>query len=193
MFTQHFLALVLTLAAFVLLTLITFSVPFISNFYFLWTSEAGGVRFGIWGWCLDNAHTCLNPKQWGYAWDPQLIPWLLKGLILFPIAAGICLLAILSIVPLLFSYHPHRYYPPPMFSFFALAGWLASFLAALDVGVLFGVGMHRFHKDGFSAHFGPLLWMAIGAAVAMTIVALSSGCGMLCRGRMGRTYSSYNV
>lgn len=87
-------------------TLVTFSVPFISTFYFLQTDESGGVRFGLWGWCLTNGTLC-SPKAWvtinrlscpnvetelllpihrlGIDWKPQLIFWLTQALALYPV------------------------------------------------------------------------------------------------------------
>lgn len=44
-------------------TVTTFSLPFVGSLYFLWASEAGGVRFGIWGWCLDEGNVCSD--VWG--------------------------------------------------------------------------------------------------------------------------------
>lgn len=38
--------------------LITFSVPFISNFYFLRSSVNGGVDFGVWGFCSTSTDVC---------------------------------------------------------------------------------------------------------------------------------------
>lgn len=38
--------------------LITFSVPFVSDFYFLRSSIAGGTDFGVWGWCLEDGSVC---------------------------------------------------------------------------------------------------------------------------------------
>ena len=42
-------------------TLITFSLPISKSLYFLYASEAGGVRFGIWGWCLEQDPVCMTP------------------------------------------------------------------------------------------------------------------------------------
>ena len=44
--------------------LITCSTPLIKTCYFLYTEEARGVRFGIWGWCLDEYGICSTPLQY---------------------------------------------------------------------------------------------------------------------------------
>jgi hypothetical protein len=81
------------------------SVP-ISSLYFLYTSEALGVRFGMWGWCLDEDGTCSGPWQYvqiyfyfttsfqvnllsnrlGYTWEPQLTNTITKALVFYPIS-----------------------------------------------------------------------------------------------------------
>lgn len=38
--------------------LTTFSAPFIQIFYFVHSSVDGGVKFGLWGWCLDVDGSC---------------------------------------------------------------------------------------------------------------------------------------
>jgi len=185
MFTPHFFAFLLTSAAFVLLILITFSVPFISNFYFLRSSIAGGVDFGVWGWCLMSNDTCSG-KSIGYSWEPQLTFWLTQALVLYPVSAGLTFLTLLSLIPVLCSHRHDRYYPTPLFSILALLSYLASFFAFIFMIALFSTGMKRFKDDGFGASFGPLPWMSIGATVALAIVALSSGCGLMCQGRFSR-------
>ena len=44
-------------------TLVTFSTPFVKMLYFLQTDESGGVRFGLWGWCLLDGSFC-SPKAY---------------------------------------------------------------------------------------------------------------------------------
>ncbi|KLO11423.1 hypothetical protein SCHPADRAFT_855385 [Schizopora paradoxa] len=194
MFRHHFFSFLLTAAAFVLLILITFSVPFISNFYFLRSSVNGGVDFGVWGFCTTSTDVC-SKKSIGYSFEPQLIFWLTQALVLYPVAAGLTLLTLISLIPVLclrgrhhhhHHHHHQSYYPTPLFSMLALLSYLASFFAFIFMIALFSTGMKRFKDDGFTASFGPLPWMSIGATVALAIVALSSGCGMMCQGRFSR-------
>lgn len=75
----------------------------ISPLYFLYTSEALGVRFGMWGWCLDTDGTCSDPWQYvqsffynvfssqfvhrlGYTWEPQLPNTITNALVFYPIS-----------------------------------------------------------------------------------------------------------
>jgi len=195
MFKPHFLAFLLTSAAFILLMLITFSVPFISNFYFLRSSIAGGVDFGVWGWCLTSGDDTCTKKSIGYSWDPQIIFWLTQALVLYPVSAALTFLSLLSLIPVLCSHRRDRYYPTPLFSILALLSYFASFFAFIFMIALFSTAMQRFKNDGFSASFGPLPWMSIGATVALAIVTLSSGCGLMCQGRFSRVSQRlrYNV
>jgi len=194
MVRPHFFAFVLALACFVLLTLVTFSVPFISTFYFLQTNESGGVRFGLWGWCLTNGTLC-SPKALGIDWKPQLIFWLTQALALYPVSAGITLLAAISMIPLFCTYRDDRYYPTPAFSFFAFLAFLTSLAAFCFMIALYAIAIHRLHQDGFTATLGPAVWMSLGATVGLAIVSASSGCGLMCRGRYSRVspYLAYNV
>ena len=84
--------------------LTTFSVPLLSTFYFLHSTEANGVRFGMYGWCLDDYEICSSVKQvnWtcitpsiahrtvnyrlGYTWEPQLAVPISSALVLYPIS-----------------------------------------------------------------------------------------------------------
>jgi len=143
---------------------------------------------------LDNGTEC-TPKTIGYHWDPQIIFWLTDTLALFPVAAGISLLATLSLVPILCSHRRDRYYPHPMFAIFSLFAFLAAFFGTVFMFVLFTVALERFKHDGIAASFGPLPWMALGATAALLIVALSAECGGCCRGRYGRVspYLPYNL
>jgi len=184
----------LTLAALVLLALITFSVPFISDFYFLRSSTSGGTDFGVWGWCLVDGTVC-SKKTLGYSWDPEIIHWLTQALILFPISAAITLVSLISLIPTLCSHRYDRYYPTPFFALSAFFAFLSAFLAFVFMIALFSTALVRFHHDGDTASFGPTVWMSIAATVSLLLVTLSSGCGSMCRGRYGRVspYLAYHV
>ncbi|CAL1717176.1 unnamed protein product [Somion occarium] len=174
-------------SAFVLLTLVTFSVPFISSFYFLHSSVAGGIKYGIWGWCLDVDDSC-SPKQFGYHEDPELVPILIKLHVLFPIAAGFALLASLNLIPVVCSRY-RELYP---FTLFAVLSFLAfvSSLAGFAVSIAtWTIALDRFHRDGFQASFGPLIWMSLAATVILLLVALNAVCGMLWSASGGRRSS----
>ncbi|KAH8112752.1 hypothetical protein DFH11DRAFT_1689892 [Phellopilus nigrolimitatus] len=194
MFMPHFLSFLLASAALALLALVTFSTPFIKIFYFLRTSEADGVEFGVFGWCRDNGLQC-SPKALGIDWEPQLIPWLTKALVLYPISAGLTLLTLLSIIPLLCSYRRDRYYPTPAFTCLAFLSFLASLAAFAFMIALFAIGQRGFRASGFEASLGPSVWMSLGATGALAIVAMSSGCGCVSRGRFSRAspYLAYGV
>ncbi|OCH84328.1 hypothetical protein OBBRIDRAFT_764430 [Obba rivulosa] len=173
-----------TLGALVLLVLITFSEPFISAFYFLATDAAGGVRFGLLGYCLEAAGTC-TPKKLGYSFDPQLIGSLTTPLILFPISAVFTLIS-LFLLFFIVCCHTWRRFPHPLFCFVSLLAFLTS-LAGLAIALfLFITALVRFHRDGSSANLGPSIWMAIGATVLLFCVTLNAGCATCLGGRFGR-------
>ncbi|KAF5359529.1 hypothetical protein D9756_003495 [Leucocoprinus leucothites] len=92
---------IMTFAAFVLLTLTTFSLPFLPRLYFLWSSQGGGVRFGIWGWCLEQGSVCSDRLGMGYTWEPEVAIPITKALALYPVVTPFSLtpLSHLSIAP----------------------------------------------------------------------------------------------
>ncbi|KII85072.1 hypothetical protein PLICRDRAFT_45184 [Plicaturopsis crispa FD-325 SS-3] len=167
---------VLTFGAFALLTLTTFSVPMISSFYFLYASEAGGVRFGAWGWCLDSDGTCSSPLRLEYEWDPQVVKQLIPAHIFYPISVVLTFFGVVSLLPLLCGRKlaVHQY---GLFSVLALLSFLSSFIAFIFTIAVWGTARTRFRQAGYDASFGPLLWMSVAATAALLLVCINSGCG----------------
>ncbi|KAI0707273.1 hypothetical protein C8Q76DRAFT_748546 [Earliella scabrosa] len=175
-----------TVAAFVLLVLVTFSVPFIPVFYFLHTSAGGGVDFGVLGFCGGPSEGC-SPRQaaFGYDYGPELMQPLPMTLILYPVAAGLSLLSLLVLLPLFFSRHPPRW----PYAFFGLLTMFAFLAAATGLGLalwLFIGATDRFQAEGFDASYGPSLWMSVAATAVLLLVAMNAGCGTCMGGRFGR-------
>ncbi|EJD07023.1 uncharacterized protein FOMMEDRAFT_17457 [Fomitiporia mediterranea MF3/22] len=194
MFMAQLLIFFLTFAALVLLTLISVSTPVVKPLYFLHTAQAGGVRFGEWGWCLDDGSSC-SERALGIDWSPELTPWLTKAIVVYPIAAGITFIALVSFIPPLCSYRRERMFPSPAFTCLALVSFIASLVALVFALILFVTALRRFHALGFEASLGPNIWMSIGATAALAIVTMGSGCGCAGRGRFSRAspYLAYNV
>ncbi|KAI0071965.1 hypothetical protein K474DRAFT_479639 [Panus rudis PR-1116 ss-1] len=185
----------LTLVATVLLMLVTFSAPFVSEFTFLHADTAGGVGYGVWGWCIDTGNICSG-KQFGYGFAPYVDPIFTKLHILYPIAAGLSLLALFSLIPVLCSRYPYRaLYPFPAFSLLTLLAWLASFIGFWVSVASWVIVMKRFERDGITSSIAksPMIWLALVATLLLMFVALNAGCGMMCRTRHGyqRRYSHY--
>ncbi|KAL1949570.1 hypothetical protein VTO73DRAFT_8451 [Trametes versicolor] len=172
------------LAAIVLLVLVTFSTPFIGAFYFLRTDFAGGIKFGLLGFCNDLTGTC-TAKALGYHHEPQITNPLTTVLVLYPVAAGLTLLGALILIPAIFSGRD-RGYP---YVLFALLSTFAFLACAGGFGVtmyLFTVARDRFHAEGFSASYGPSVWIALSATALLLFIALNAGCGTCMGGRLGR-------
>ena len=67
--------------------LATFSVPFPTGFCLLQADVLRDtIRFGIWGYCFQDSGVC-SPKGLGYQWDPEIIVWMTKVLVLIPVGA----------------------------------------------------------------------------------------------------------
>ncbi|EIN09867.1 pali-domain-containing protein [Punctularia strigosozonata HHB-11173 SS5] len=168
---------IFTLAAFVLLLLVTISTPVVHAFYFVHADTGGGVRFGIWGWCIDHG-TCLSDRL-GYRWDTQIIHSLTFTLVFYPIATGFTFLALLSLLPVLLS-KSLQMYPFPAFSLLSLLSFFWSLLAFIVMIVLWAVAKSRFHDDGIKTTWGPLPWMSLAATIVLLGITVSAGCGTLC-------------
>ncbi|KAI0636020.1 actin cortical patch SUR7/pH-response regulator pali [Trametes polyzona] len=179
-----FLMFMATTAALVLLVLVTISTPLVQAFYFLSTDIAGGIKFGVFGFCNELTGTCTD-KELGYHFEPQLVNPLTTVLVLYPIAAGLTLLGALTLIPVACS-RRDRGFP---FVLFALLSTLAFLACAGAFGVtmyLFTVARNRFHAQGFSASYGPSIWIALSATVLTLVIALNAGCGTCMSGRLGR-------
>ncbi|TFK40439.1 hypothetical protein BDQ12DRAFT_497477 [Crucibulum laeve] len=148
-----FLVLITTFIAFLLLTLTSFSLPLTKSLYFLHASQAGGVRFGIWGWCLETDPICINPLHLGYTWEPQIGNTITKALVLYPLAAILSLLALVALIPI----HRHRTIRTDrVFAVFAIIAFVISLLAFMFMIGIWGAAKSRFEKAGFKAGYGPL-------------------------------------
>ncbi|KAI1796899.1 hypothetical protein LXA43DRAFT_878862 [Ganoderma leucocontextum] len=174
-----------TVAALVLLVLVTFSTPFIQQFYFLRSSAEGGIRFGVLGFCRVLTETCT--RQLGYQVNPPVVQPLPMLLILYPVAAGLTLLSALTLLPILFSRHRH----PPRWPYvlFALISTLAFLASGAALGValyLFTITRDRFHAQQIEAAYGPSIWISVAATAVLLVVALNAGCGSCIGGRFGR-------
>ncbi|KAG6857396.1 hypothetical protein H0H87_004758 [Tephrocybe sp. NHM501043] len=134
--------------------LITFSVPAASSLYFLSTSQAGGVRFGMWGWCLREDGVCLQP-QLGYTWEPQISVSITGALVFFPIGTILTFFTLVSLVPILIGWASEK--AKRVFFAFVISSFLASLVAFIFMIAMWNVARLRFHRAGFEANFGPLV------------------------------------
>jgi len=158
--------------AFLSLMLVTFSVPTSSSLYFLSTSEAGGVRFGIWGWCLNEDGTCLDPPQLGYTWEPQIPIPVTGSLVFYPIAAVLTFFALMSLLPMIYTGRTEK--TKRIFLIFVFASFLASLLAFIFMMAMWNVARIRFHEAGFRAEFGPLPWLSLAVTLLLLGATLIS-------------------
>jgi len=157
------------IAAFILMMLTTFSVP-ISSLYFLYTSEALGVRFGMWGWCLDEGGICSGPLQLGYTWEPQLSNAITIALVFYPITAVSIILTMISLIPVANARSART---DRVFLIFAWISFASSIIAFSFMISMWSIAKYRFEQRGFSASYGPLPWLSLTATLLLLAVALS--------------------
>ncbi|KXN84770.1 hypothetical protein AN958_12197 [Leucoagaricus sp. SymC.cos] len=161
----------MTFIAFVLLTLTTFSLPFIPRLYFLWSSQDGGVRFGIWGWCREQRSMCSEKLGMGYTWEPEIAIPITKALALYPVAAISAFMTLIAFIPILRDRSPRtlRVFVIFVWTSFVLAGVVFVFMIAM-----WSVADERFKAAGWKVHWGPLPWMSFIAMMLLLIVSLNS-------------------
>ncbi|KAF8150023.1 hypothetical protein B0H34DRAFT_666564 [Crassisporium funariophilum] len=159
-----------TFIAFIFMVLITFSAPIIPRLYFLHTTQAGGVRFGLWGWCLDEDKMCLSPLQLGYTWEPQIANPITKALAFYPLTVVLTSLTMISLVPVQCARSARS---DRIFFVFAWISFASSFLAFCFMIGMWAVAKSRFEKRGFAANYGPLPWISLVGSLLLLAVALS--------------------
>ncbi|KAF8517722.1 hypothetical protein BU17DRAFT_49481, partial [Hysterangium stoloniferum] len=166
--------------------LIVFSVPFISAFSYLNVTVFGDtIRFGVWGFCAEPGG--CTPKTVGYIRDPEIIPWMTRALILFPISAGFSLICVFALLPSVMCHMgTDTLFPPPLYSLMAIPNAFASLTAFAFIMALSTVTKMRFQMEGFSASYGPLPWMSLAAMVLNVFLMLYTGCGATWRGPCGQ-------
>jgi len=152
--------------------LITFSVPMASSLYFLSSSQAGGIRFGTWGWCIDEDGTCLSPLQLGYTWEPQIPVPITNALVFYPITAVLTFFSLVSLLPMVLTGQTQK--TKRVFLVFVMSSFVASLLAFVFAMGMWNVARIRFHKAGFQAKFGPLPWMSLVATLLLFGASLVS-------------------
>jgi len=170
-----------TLSSFILLVLVTVSAPLIRPFYFLKSSADGGIKFGIWGYC---AETC-SPFKFGYTYGTKITEPLSYILVLFPVAAGLSLLSLIVLLPLL-CFPRSRRYPHIVFCLLSVLAAATSIAAFVVMVYLASVAMTGFQNEGDTASLGPLIWMSLVSSVLLFLVALNASCGSCFGGKFGR-------
>ncbi|KIJ92986.1 hypothetical protein K443DRAFT_684879 [Laccaria amethystina LaAM-08-1] len=159
-----------TFISFIFLTLITFSLPISKSLYFLYASEAGGVRFGIWGWCLDQDPICMTPLKLGYTWEPQIATPITSALILFPIASILCFLTMITLIPIS-SGRPLKN-SERVFMVFSLLTFFVAKLAFIFTISMWATAKTLFRRAGFDSHFGPLPWLSLFAMLLLLLAVI---------------------
>ncbi|KAI0719380.1 hypothetical protein C8T65DRAFT_54013 [Cerioporus squamosus] len=158
-------------SAFVLLILVTFSVPVTDDLYFLHSSIDGGVRFGVLGYCVESVSLECTRLRIGYRFEPELYYPLPRVLVLFPVAAGFAGLSTLLLLPSISPrYRDQR--PSILYGIVSSAAFFSSAAAFAVAMWLFARAMRDFHDEGFTASFGPSIWMSLAATVVTLVVAL---------------------
>jgi hypothetical protein len=159
-----------TFTSFILLLLISVSVPLVSSFYFLYSSQANGVRFGLWGWCLDSDGTCSSPLQLGYTWEPEIVTQITGALAFYPFSVALAFLTTMSLLPVLCF---QRKFGDTAFRFLAWTSMATSALAFLFMVGIASVAKQKFEQQGFKASYGNLHVFSLAATLLLLAAAVS--------------------
>jgi len=155
--------------SFMLLTMTTFSAPMSTHLYFLRSSEARGVRFGVWGWCLEEDKLCMGPMKLGYTWEPEISIPITDALVLYPISSISTFLLLVSLLPIV---RTRTLEINRVVLFFATWSFLLSALAFIIMIAIFETARKRFGDAGFTSQYGPLPWMSLLATFLLGVVTI---------------------
>jgi len=157
------------ITAFILLLLISVSVPLVSSFYFLYSSQANGVRFGLWGWCLDTG-ACSSPLQLGYTWEPEIITQITGALAFYPFSVAMAFLTAMSVLPVLLF---QRKFGDIAFRLLAWTSMASSALAFFFMAGIASVAKRKFEQQGYTASYGNLHGLSLAATFLLLVAAAS--------------------
>ncbi|KAF9533922.1 hypothetical protein CPB83DRAFT_844770 [Crepidotus variabilis] len=166
---RYFYVFVAALTAFLLLLLSTVSTPIATTFYLLYSTHSGGIRFGIWGWCLDDG-TCSNSLKLGYTYDSAITTSVTAAFVLYPISVIISFCNLLSIIPSLYlgTLEGNKFFYFCVWA--SIASSAFAFLFAIGIG---SVAVDRLSRDGSEASLGNLPWMTLAAMLLLLAIAAS--------------------
>ncbi|CAE6416382.1 unnamed protein product [Rhizoctonia solani] len=216
----------LVFAGFLLLLLVSLSIPIIKTISILniatnlqagsiTTGISGGVRFGLWGYCVSEITASVfgfdqtragycSRSRLGYDIDSQLLQLLglddlndivSRGLtfvlVLHPIACGLAFLALLFALMLLCR--PARLASAMALVFSVLAAIVTTVAFAIDVALTtIARNKVRDATDGnFVVTYGAIPWMTLGAMVALWAATVGACCGIFVGGRRRREAEKY--
>lgn len=184
-------------AAFVLLVVVSLSVPVWDAVYYLKVNAAGTeARLGNWGYCLlSNGRKTCSSSRLGYDADDivglfsdggdisnSIIKGLTYALILHPIAAGITLFALIISLTT-------NWCLDICGSLFAFFAFLVTLVAFIVDSVLFVTARTRINNDigGSPASLSNAYWITLAALVSLLLAAFTVCCGsMTARRRKAR-------
>ncbi|WWC71213.1 uncharacterized protein I206_105166 [Kwoniella pini CBS 10737] len=167
------IGLTLSTISWILLTLTTFSTPYIKSIFFL-SIPNSSTHFGSFGYCIKQE--CFGPKI-GYEWEEdqgELIKWLIKTLILFGIASLFMLLSWITLILGLLKVGEFIW-NPIYFRTTALLGTILAILAESFSLVLFVQGRRKFNDNGIQVKYGVALWLGLLGTISAFLAAAIGG------------------
>ncbi|WWD16418.1 hypothetical protein CI109_100844 [Kwoniella shandongensis] len=210
-----------TLGAFILLLLVTLSVPIIKTIYLLHITNSGSsgalaANAGVFGMCYNggqasilgieysNNAACTHPKV-GYTFDDAfvgttadfaglsntVVKGLAGSLVINAIACGFAGLSLIN--AFLAWFCASRVFE--IFTFFSLGtSTFAAWLAfAMDLALALVARsrIDNYTNGAFVGHIGNAVWLTLAAAVALSLAIILAGCGMF--GRYRSQYTNPNT
>ncbi|KAI9632738.1 SUR7/PalI family-domain-containing protein [Dioszegia hungarica] len=210
-----FPALFFTASGFILLLLVTLSVPYTKTIYLLSITgpgASGNVRLGVFGACYEGGNaeflgysysgfSRCTPATVGYDLDArffgtgsnangaQVVAKTLAGaLVLNPIAAGFAGISfIFALLAWLASSRVAEILCFLTLFFTSLAAWVA-FALDISIALVARKRVEDYTRDVFDARLGAGVWLALAAAILLTLAICAAGCGSF--GRYSEKYRS---
>ncbi|TFK23623.1 hypothetical protein FA15DRAFT_694955 [Coprinopsis marcescibilis] len=160
-----------SLAAFLMLCVMCFSVPYTRALYVLYSSQSEGIRFGLWGWCPEGETLCTEKPQLGYTWGTEISnSSATTGLILYPMTSVAVFIFMIASIPSLRSDATKAH--KTISKVLATTSFTLSLLAFMIMIAIFGQAKNRFEDAGASAKLGPLPCVSALATLFLGVVCV---------------------
>ncbi|ORY32173.1 hypothetical protein BCR39DRAFT_493143 [Naematelia encephala] len=177
-------------SATILLFLTSFSAPYINSIYFLLTPSPDNLRLGGFGYC--SLKSCTT-SMIGYDVGPEMIQWLTRTHILFPLAAIFMSIALIFLILSLLKTGRFMW-NPIYFRTTALFGSIIAIIAEIFALVNWVQARHKYDDhQGQRARYGSALWLGLVGAITAFLSVCIGGPAFEGSVMYRHTGTAYNV
>ncbi|KAF9473912.1 hypothetical protein BDN70DRAFT_885412 [Pholiota conissans] len=140
------------------------------SYSFLHSTQANGVSFGMWGWCLDDGLTCSPIHRFGYTWPPEIDTPITKSFVLYLIAYALTFFTLIAAFLALCARKGRNF--DQIFNILAWSSFFTSATATIFSIAIYSTAKSAFEEHGFGATYGLLAWISPITTTLLSLVAL---------------------